>query len=348
MLICSLLTCVGSASHAQNEPGQPNANAPWPAAEKSGNLPPPETKKSVEPKPAPAPKATTEPAIEPASPPAASAALPPGAMAIPAPPPTTRHELALSADFVLGQGTITLPFGAALGVPPRVEDADRDSTYFGATYAYSLGQAWYVDFAYNRGDSSGDFTFNPGAAIPSSFTIEDDWYQVYLRYTFPQLRGQRLQAYLRAGVSFVQTELTVAGNSPGITYDQRTETQELYGNLGLGMNYPLFRKGRFQIRFNADAEAFYGQRSSDVTESLTLGPPFNLTIPGSDSFDSAVYGGYARATIRFQYELTQSGFLRAFLDGGAQVKYTQIDYPQGWYDELLWGPYVKAGLLYSF
>jgi len=357
-VLCSVLTCVGAASQAQNaanpvfDPDQPDHTAPWPEAEKKGNWPPAGAQKPAAPKPTePQPAATPTPVAAPEG-----SAMPAGLLdpiAMPAPPPTTRHELALSADYMMGQGTVTLPFGFSLGqlspaITPVVVDADQDSTYIGATYSYSLGQAWYLDFAYSQGDTSGDFVnFNVGnVIIPTDFSIEDQWYQAYLRYTFPQLRGQRFQAYLRAGISFVQTELSVTqtGNA---SYRQRNENEDLYGNLGLGLSYSLYRKDRFRIRANADLEVFVGQRTYDISESITI---FNTVFTTTDSFDSTVYGAFGKATIRFQYDLNESGLLRAFIDGGAQVKYTQIEYPRGLgnFDEILWGPYIKAGLLYSF
>lgn len=354
VVVGSLLACLSVTGQAQDDapaqekvssPGQPDYYAPW-----SGQTPKTNSAPAA-PKPVAAPKSEAKPETSPQPP----MAMPLGAMGMPAPPKTTRNEIALSADYVLGQGNVTLPFGSGLAasgltVPRSVEDADRESTYYGATYAYSLGQAWYIDLAYSTGDTSGNFTINfGGLPTPMSVSIKDDWYQIYLRYTFPQLRGKRFQAYLRGGVSYVQSDLSADFKSGALTYNQQTETGEYYGNLGLGATYPLYRKGRFQIRLNADAEIFAGQRSTDVKESVTL-VGLGLVNPpsGTDSFDGLIYGGYSRATIRFQYELTESGLLRAFLDGGGQVKYSQIDYPNGWFDELLWGPYVRCGLLYSF
>jgi hypothetical protein len=39
-----------------------------------------------------------------------------------------------------------------------------------------------------------------------------------------------------------------------------------------------------------------------------------------------------------------------FADGGVQGTYTFVNYPSGLgtFDELLWGPYVKVGVLFSF
>jgi hypothetical protein len=54
-------------------------------------------------------------------------------------------------------------------------------------------------------------------------------------------------------------------------------------------------------------------------------------------------------TVRFEYRLGRSGLFKVFADGGAQAKYTQIQYSGlGTFDELLWGPYVKLGVRYDF
>ena len=80
------------------------------------------------------------------------------------------------------------------------------------------------------------------------------------------------------------------------------------------------------------------------------------------TIDNTLYGAIGRVTLRFEYAFGQSRALRAFIDGGVQMKYTEVEYPewevttqtgtQGYpkqtYDELLWGPYVKVGLRYAF
>lgn len=350
LAVGAIFSCLPAGAQTNNQEweGLPDPNAPWPSSGKQGNVPPRSDAKPV-------PVAT--PAVTPSTTvtsPRTAAITPFDPSALPASEKEIRHELALSADYLIGKGTVTLPFAFSLnqisGSDPTVVDADRDSAYYGASYAYSLGQSWYLDLGYIHGDSSGDFTFDVGVPIPAAFAIKDDWYQLYIRYTFPQLRGQRFQAYLRAGVSYVQSDLTVIGTGGGNLYEQQDKTQDIYGNLGLGVSYSVYRQGRFKVRVNADLDVFYGQRSSDVSESVVLGPPFDSVFSTSDSFNSAVFGGYAKTTIRFQYDLNSSGLLRAFMDGGVQARHTEIEYPAGLgrRDELLWGPYVKAGLLYSF
>jgi len=65
--------------------------------------------------------------------------------------------------------------------------------------------------------------------------------------------------------------------------------------------------------------------------------------------DNTLYGGIGRVTLRFEYSLGRRELIKVFADGGAQMKYSIIDYPTvGSFDELLWGPYVKAGFRISF
>jgi hypothetical protein len=101
------------------------------------------------------------------------------------------------------------------------------------------------------------------------------------------------------------------------------------------------------VGLQAEAEGFFGTREQDLTESF---PNAGISLP-SASIDNTLYGGIGRGTVRLEYRLGKSGLLRAFLDAGAQVKFTRIDYPdvaEDTFDELLWGPYAKLGLSYSF
>ena len=55
-----------------------------------------------------------------------------------------------------------------------------------------------------------------------------------------------------------------------------------------------------------------------------------------------------------EYRFGRTGLLQVFADAGLQAKFTRINYPgvpglpEATYDELLWGPYAKLGLSYSF
>lgn len=280
----------------------------------------------------------------------------PGLMLKPAP----KNEISVSADYLLGQGEVTLPIGFSLvkSVPippgsgatfPLVSTADRDSDYYGATISYSFGQAWYMDVSYAQGESSGDvpINFGPGLVLPSQFTIEDTSYQAYVRYTFPRLQGKRLSAYVRAGITYVEAELTDRTIHPAFgVYTQQDDTEDILGNIGFGVSYALYVRGAMRLGVQAEGEGFYGIRSQDTLETVT-----GIT-PVPDSLDNNLYGGSGRLTLRFQYAFGKERLLKAFLDGGVQGKYTQIEYDGAsngsTFDELLWGPYVKVGIRYSF
>ncbi len=276
-----------------------------------------------------------------------------GSPSLSIPPKLAKHEISLSGDFLYGQGTVTVPFAQAIsknsdfyaaGSRPVVQDPKRHSDYVGATLSYSTGQAWFFDVSYAKGSSSGDapFTFVK-TLIPTTFKIEDDWYQAYVRYTFPKLRGKKLSAYIRAGVSFVQADLTDVGQND--VYEETDKTQDIIGNLGFGLAYSLYSGDRLKVSLQLEGEGFYGQRSHDITEIL---PGITGSFHDS-SLSNDLYGGSGRGTVRFQYALGSTGLLKVFADAGAQAKYTLIHYPKiGTPHELLWGPYVKLGLLYSF
>jgi hypothetical protein len=331
----------------------PDPNAPWPEAEKSGRQPQSKAPaKSAVTTPTPAIPAAASPV--PAESPAGLgtvATLP--ALAAPKP---TKHQVSISADYFLGQGDVTLPLGfglvnAGLSGNATVAKPERDSDYIGATVSYSYGQAWFLDLGYAQGETSGNVDVDLGQLFPSSFTIEETIYQAYLRYTPPALRGKRLSAYVRAGVSYVDSELTDQLTIPqqGL-YQETVEGTDLLGNVGFGLGYRLYSSGRFRLGLQAEAEGFYGNRSQDITESFPQQGTYFPTV----TIDNTLYGGIGRATVRVEYRLGRSGLLRAFLDAGAQMKFTRINYPsapgfaEDDFDELLWGPYAKLGFSYSF
>src|ERR1035441_5595548 len=148
------------------------------------------------------------PAQQPAPPPASEVSS--DVPAMPKTLKTTKHEVSVSGDFLYGQGKVTMPFNfslaaSGLDVTREVGTPTRNSTYYGGTVSYSYGQAWFVDLSYVQGSSSGNANVPLGSGfnLPSSFSIKDEWYQAYIRYTFPGLRGKLLSAYLRGGVSYV-------------------------------------------------------------------------------------------------------------------------------------------------
>jgi hypothetical protein len=274
-----------------------------------------------------------------------------------APPKATKNEVSASADFMLGQGTVTLPVGYSLnqslgGSAGNIVGAfsvPRNSTYYGGTISYSYGQAWYIDLSYEQGQSSGSQSINTGSlgSLASNFTINDTWYQAYVRYTFPSLRGKRFSAYLRAGVSFVQSDLADDASSPAIKrYTQKDTTQDELGNLGFGLGYSLYTSHRLKVGLQLEGEGFFGTRSQDSLETLSADVGVKFV---SDTIDNTLYGGIARATVRFEYRLGQSGLFKIFGDLGVQGRYTMIQYPGASApDEMLYGPYVKVGIRYAF
>jgi hypothetical protein len=276
-------------------------------------------------------------------------------------PKATKHEISVSADFLYGQGDVTLPFFFSLSknpdylgsgaFPPSVVVPPRESDYFGVTLSYSPGQAWYFDFSYAHGTSSGNVDVPlPGlgsSETNSTFNINDDLYQAYIRYAFPGLRGSKFSAYLRAGVSYVDAELEDRAPFPEPfgTYHQRDETQDILGNLGFGLGYSIYSKRRVRVGLQLEGEGFYGHRSQESQETLP-----NKSISGPRvSIDNNLYGGIGRLTGRFQYAFGKAGLFKAFADFGIETKYTLIEYKGfGTPDELLWGPYIKVGVRYSF
>lgn len=282
---------------------------------------------------------------------------PPGAAVVPM-GRRRPHEVSVSGDFSLGQGEITLPIGYSLNqslgnlanVPQEAASAERDTTYYGGTVSYFYKQGWSVDLSFAQGNSSGNVTIDTRGLgdLKTSFTIDDQWSQLYLRYAFPGLRGKRLSAYLRAGATYVQADLEATANSPVVgTYRQEDETEDILGNLGFGLGYSLYATDHLRLGLQMEGEGFFGYRTQDTLETLNK---TDVSFQRA-SIDNTLYGGIGRATVRLQYQFGESGALKAFVEGGAQVKYTIIDYPdsnRSVPDELLWGPYVKAGLRYAF
>ena len=103
---------------------------------------------------------------------------------------------------------------------------------------------------------------------------------------------------------------------------------------------------------------FLGTRSQESLETLP-----ESEVPTTEfktaHINNFLYGGTGRVTMRGEYRLGRSEVLKIFMDAGFQAKFTQISYPKpdnaqangfngGSFNELLWGPYVKLGLSYSF
>lgn len=289
--------------------------------------------------------------------PTGAAAPPPTGMAAPLIPLAAplkkegNQDVTVSGDFFMGQGTISLPFGysieRALGDSglKQVALADRSSLYYGGTVSYTYGRKWYFDVSYAMGSSTGDPVI---LGLPSTFTLNDTLYQGYVRYTFPRLRGRRLSAYLRAGASFVQSDMQWQTVIPffGI-YEQANNSTDILGNLGFGVRYTIYTNRRLTIGLQGEGEGFYGTRSQESTENLPENYGYQK-VPVT--INNTLMGGIGRGTVRFDYRLGKASPFRIYGDVGFQAKFTVVNYPQGGgsANEMLWGPYAKLGLRYSF
>jgi hypothetical protein len=260
--------------------------------------------------------APTEPA--PAAPVDSNKTLTADTLSVPPPilkaPKATKNEVAISGDFMFGDGTVSLPLGYSLK-----KSLNSSATPVGA-------------FTVPRN---------------SAFTLDDTYYQLYLRYAFPQLRGKRFSAYLRVGVSYVTATLTDNASSPALgRYKQDDSTTDILGNLGFGLGYSLFSRGRFRLGLQGDLEGFYGERSQNTTESLPADVGVNFV---SANINNSLYGIVGRVTLRAEYRLGHNGLFKLFGDVGAQGQYTAVDYPgAGTKNEDVYGLYGKLGLRYSF
>jgi hypothetical protein len=275
-------------------------------------------------------------------------------------PKATKHEVSVSGDMMVGSGTITLPLGYSLkeslgssfgDLQPGAFSVPRDSTFYGGTISYSYGQAWYLDLSYSQGQTSGSQAIDVGwlGELDSKFNIDETWYQAYIKYTFPQLRGKRLSAYLRGGASYGMAELEVNSTiSPTTRYIQNDETTDILLNLGGGVGYNMYSSRRFRFGLQGELEAFFGQRAQTTLETLSADEGLEFKPKG---IDNTLYGLIGRATMRAEYRLGKSGLFKMYCDLGVETRYTMIDYPGGGTaasDETLFGPYAKLGLRYAF
>ncbi len=131
-------------------------------------------------------------------------------------------------------------------------------------------------------------------------------------------------------------------------YHQKDKTEDLLGNIGFGIAYYLVPSRHTRIYFQIEGEGFYGRRSQKSLEFVEFAAEEGTTFVTAN-IDNDLYGGVGRGTVRFEYRFGSSQALRAFVDGGLQAKFTMIDYPGlGNFNELLWGPYIKAGIRYQF
>jgi len=268
-----------------------------------------------------------------------------------------KNELGVSADFMMADGKVTLPFGYSLansasGFNGSPVSANRSTEYYGATVSYSYGRSWYLDLSYEHGVSSGAQSLtiqNTITTLNTDFNYTDDWYQLYIRYQLPQLlHNPRFKAYVRFGASMVQANLTARDTqfTPSL-YSQNDDTTDILGNLGLGLKYSLYATPRFKLGLQGEAEAFYGFRNQTSTETFSL--DFGQ-VPQSASINNDLYGFIGRATVHAELLTGHSGRFKLFTDFGVQYKTATISYPGGAKapDEYLFGPYVKLGVSYVF
>jgi hypothetical protein len=271
------------------------------------------------------------------------------------PPKSTKNEISVSGDFMFGDGQVSLPLGYSLnkalgGTTPSEQGAftvPRNSTYYGGTLSYSYGQAWFIDASIAHGNSSGSQSIPTGflGDINSTFSIDDTWYQLYLKYTFPQLRGKRFSAYLRGGISYV--DATLNDNSTAGDYTQKDNTEDILGNIGAGLAYSLYTTHKLRIDLQGEIEGFGGERHQESTESL----PFRDLQGPQVSIDNTLYGGIGIATIHGEYRMGKSGLFKIFGEVGVEGRYDIVDYSgssSSSPSEYLWGPYIKLGLRYDF
>jgi hypothetical protein len=352
---CTVIAGIVSLVGTQARADEPNLNAPWPSQKSSSastnqSSTVPAASSSATPAPGAAPAVETPNTAPPSSMYDATPVL--------ITPKARKHEVSASGDFSLGEGTVSVPFGYSIAqtlpganVKKTVASAPRTSVYFGGTISYSYGQTWYVDFSFLQGRQTAptgvSVPFTVNGPLHANFDINDDWYQVYARYTFPSLRGKAFSAYLRAGFTYVSADITANAPADGVKngYHQSDSTSDILGNLGFGVSYNIYSHGRLGVYLQAEGEGFGGTRTQDSRETLvaTSGSPKTATI------DNTLFGGVGRVTTRVSYGFGRSGLFKVFLDGGFQGQFSDINYPGvGSETENLWGPYVKIGARYSF
>jgi hypothetical protein len=329
-------------------PPEPVPTAAPPSAAPASPPPPAETATQVAPAPA-----TEQPATATTD----FMAPPPMLQA----PKSTKNEVSASGDLMFGQGQVSLPLGYSLnkaeggGVTSQqgAFTVPRNSVYYGGTLSYSYGQAWFIDASIAQGNSSGSQSIPTGflGNLPSAFSIDDTWYQLYLKYTFPQLRGKRFSAYFRAGGSYVTATLkdnaTLTAGEGGGAYTQTDDTTDILGNVGVGLAYSLYTTHRLRVDLQGEIEGFGGVRHQKSTEALPNSDEFGPTV----DIDNTLYGGIGRATIHGEYRMGKSGLFKVFGDVGIEGRYDIITYSgsaNSSPNEYLWGPYIKLGLRYDF
>ena len=281
------------------------------------------------------------------------------------------RNVTVYGDYLQGLGHLTLPVGFALdgaAIGRSVAAPDRESTYAGGSVSWQAFEGIGFDVAYTQGTSSGNFTFKPEAggrwpqaAISSSFTLEDTWLQAYMRYKVRPIFGRRVGVYLRGGVTYMDASYEGISEPSQAFYRNIGSIQDITGNIGFGVDYAFRPIKGIRPAIVFEGEGFGGLRSREFSEET-------LAISGKNSMDNMVFGGLARMLVRAEYRFGKGERWRAMLEGGIQGRVTLESYStpdrtlideqniaipssafeSGTKSDLLWGPYVRAGLRYSF
>jgi len=298
------------------------------------------------------------------------------------------REIGISGDYLYGLGNIQVPLGYGLANGGqdafgngRFTSANRNNaSYYGGTLSGSLGKTWYLDASYSRGVSEAsienlDAIYAPNT-LPititprSTFTLTQEFYQLYLKYAFPQLSGTRTSAYLRVGATFTDSKLLGEYYSVDSTGERfgdfgtyNSKTKSYLGNLGFGIEYAIVRGDRFRFSAMIEGEGFGGGSQINGSENFaTPGQTLDQGYAGSFNVSAPTYGALGRGVARFSFILDGDGRFRLNLDVGAQANYSIVEFssmPDGQKspnstrqnvrgEELLWGPYSRLGFSYSF
>jgi hypothetical protein len=151
------------------------------------------------------------------------------------------------------------------------------------------------------------------------------------------------------GATYVNSTLNYSTTTPVALlgfYSQSDKTTDIYGNVGAGATYLIYKWGDFSVGLQGEVEGLGGIRNQDSLETLKDDPGLR---PETAHINNTVFGGLGKGTLHLEYRLGKSGTCRLFMDAGAQYQFLEVSYPsQGDKTETLWGPYVNLGLRYSF
>lgn len=283
-----------------------------------------------------------------------------------------KHRIAGSVDYLFGLGDVSLPRlyslqqqGGFDDVTPSFRSSSRKSDYVGATVSYAWKNRVFVDASYILGSTKDEeeieFLLDN---MKADYELEDAWYQLHMRVMLTK-PGARLGSYARFGVSYVDGEgSSFSQGSGGLPYDyyhRDTHWKDVFGSVGVGLSYDLAGSLRYAVLLQVEGEGFYGRRGQTIEERLGSARGPEVDMPTAD-----LYGGQVRFTVGIDaVPFASVDALRLYLDVGVQARYTEVRYPTDsalsysgspdgakfegiTVNELLWGPYVKLGLKYTF